>query len=1589
MLNFKKLVLIANRKCFFEKLFSIFLVLTALLLSSCLRTAREPVDQQGEIRDFRVRTITGDILEDNTDNIWTIPTQKKYNLRACLIGRATNQQLPQGQEFMIIGANGEAQKDNTDDQGCINWNEYVDFNFTSNSIYLKKTRRLRSLGSYKGEAEVAVAINPWMSYRNEPGEEVIDIERSGIADGVMVEEADEELLRQGIINRDKTSSELLIDPNLNLTISYERDIKDGQNLKLVLRVKPYIQPKNMRGAKVPFYFDSGKYRIFAQLVSNNIGLKTNDRGQMASQHSLLTKDFISAERDATADGSLDVVVYFNLKREIREGEVHLALKIEPLGTPYPITPYEALHRLDKFDKVKGDHKAPQILGNMSPEPFSFGSFLKNETDFNELKKLKFEGQEVNIANDLPPVYYGPFEPKFIRIKSGETATERTLMYRVTTVVKDAITGEPRPREVFRIKKLFNKTEEIQTSDEFGRLIWNDELHHLYYQPEQYFFPQFEITKISGGNVFKNRIAVNPWDFGWTFGEDVRGQESYYAKIAKQHISPPDFLIDAFRYQTVRFRYVIDEFLTLNVKKAVVMALDPLVEKKTITEGRKFEPLRNGIYLVKVALVKYYLDPFQNNTRLIKVGSTEINSAEDKSCEGFDKDFGHAERVQTDTVEISKDYPEESSGDLTNAQGDSYRLETVRCNGKARQGQYTTVIKKLLRVQAGRITTPLEFSMRDLRMMSIRSNIMIQLETIDETKLLADNLANQTINRAIREYYEVNNPDVSAEKREALVDEKIALYNFETEKLKETMASNLEEIQKEREEVNKAYERRDEVLSDLQKSLGSAVLAENSQTYKDNVDLPEEEFLARMNVARNSINQIHSQVESYWSDYERSWIDNQLEGYGNDSNRGILLSTPVEQLSKKPSYYDYLASMQTFLKDFGVGLGPVQQDLDNLAKNEYSNTPLTPLVDLDSYVEKNSGLRKRTFIGPCTLVENDNMSELRPTDKIDEAYSEYIDNSQLVYTPLTPPADNRVFERSAYHDSLVPFADTHVDDFIDIHIHNEEQYIKEMKVLSQMGRYVRAYNLEYVSLKDKPLREFESGCDLDSLDPKLNCFKPVVENVSSKNDFLHELNKHDEAQLLGRYFYVNPLSESKKLNEVISRENKLEPLWDRALREYHGLMPNKSDRWKNQGLPYATRGWGNHYHRSAKNYLTENYSDRPIKSSTKTIKKWLDTGPHNLTLLDSVKICSALSSQIDSLLEKDKLVDNTPSFWSSKRKTSAEYLLEYCFSKIHLIDGESIESGLVELNDQVISDDSSNDRVFMNGVSFDRRRRIVRTGRYEHQAGKNTNLNVGIDFGLATYQDVNSVASLGLNGGALLGIGGVGAGAWAGLAAAGVVTAGVAPILGVAAAGAAAVVGGVAVFQGSASKASGVNMTTGTSVSMATFLVVQKAEEDIVLTEYEKCLSFQFSPEAINEMNFEMLRLSEGVADKDPKLRNALSRGYFICEGNTDNPPVKVRENYYYITQHFTAGDMLDSANLLNHVWLLALRGERDFNAFIKTVIGKEIDKDGQVIEEDRLYDYSLSRLSQVYGKVIPSFPGMYSVQDPIPIHTGSPKTRGF
>jgi hypothetical protein len=109
-----------------------------------------------------------------------------------------------------------------------------------------------------------------------------------------------------------------------------------------------------------------------------------------------------------------------------------------------------------------------------------------------------------------------------------------------------------------------------------------------------------------------------------------------------------------------------------------------------------------------------------------------------------------------------------------------------------------------------------------------------------------------------------------------------------------------------------------------------------------------------------------------------------------------------------------------------------------------------------------------------------------------------------------------------------------------------------------------------------------------------------------------------------------------------------------------------------------------------------------------------------------------------------------------------------------------------------------------------------------------------------------------------------------------------------------------------------------------------------------------------------------------------ARGQLICEGRPNKAPRYVDESYFYFTQHFTEGDMLDQADLYNHPWLLALRGQRDFATFVKVVRRQEELTIGNFIDgvfhpsKERI-GWPLDHMLRAYKQVTPAFPGFYTV----------------
>ena len=372
---------------------------------------------------------------------------------------------------------------------------------------------------------------------------------------------------------------------------------------------------------------------------------------------------------------------------------------------------------------------------------------------------------------------------------GETATDRTLQYKVEACFWDGLfgrkVGSGLKFEITTSDKGKDDVDQRWTNND-GCLNWFGFLSHKYFRKEVL---EKKVAKVKflddNENPFEDEYTyyMNPWDEKWTFGWDARDMpEGYPAEIKKQRDEAPDsrIFIPAFKYETMGFRYSIDRFLNLKVKKTVLLSLYAFTLKyNSIILGRgATEILRDGIYLMKVALQKDYRDPAASNKVKIRISddgfsnqnvgsiidqvNENINQLNEK-CKDNNKEcisqpryestllsaddlraianqkcvnsdnqaicrnkFAHENYPKCDTLNLNFDNcMEEIFQDSNN--------EIQDLNDETRK-QSIAIQQKLVRVLGGRIITPIEFEMSDLRLMRLRNQLFIQLETIDENKL---------------------------------------------------------------------------------------------------------------------------------------------------------------------------------------------------------------------------------------------------------------------------------------------------------------------------------------------------------------------------------------------------------------------------------------------------------------------------------------------------------------------------------------------------------------------------------------------------------------------------------------------------------------------------------------------------------------------------------------------------------------------------------------------------------------------------------------------------------------------------------------
>jgi hypothetical protein len=1556
------------------------------------------------------------------------PNRREYTFQMCGLADLRSQGNILGMKMKIYSEldllNTEVEIQNN---SCVTWLASVPFNYFGDAVNLKVNFIFMTVRDPKAYIRKTVIINPWDKRRGD-NPEFADVTRSGISPYLQKLPAAEgpeeiELALQGKFTNTKKVLEIgsvnivpvqknkqnFIETNLigtDISASLEQKNKN-EDLRMKLNNNMELQSLDLHfnvrlsNLKVRLFDSSqknsdeelttGRYRIYAQMIATD---------QAQKGHFIISdRVIISNEKEwSTTTMGVNAVLPISLVIRPQWGNLNLLLKVVPVDIP-GVEAFEGLYHLGRFDEIAGGKSPLFDLSEYTPikkeskdYTFSYDEYLKKAKNFSDWEKNLAE----NAADDVSTFEKGfrrfmftQLDVLFSRVMPGDTSTDRTIQYTVETCVTDNFTGaRPGAGLKFEIETEDRgvKYKTLRQTNDLGCLTWVGMISHMYYHREN-LVPKYSKLTYLGEDSNKPEYTldyyINPWDEKFTFGRDARRLTPEYLKQIEetQKVAPPTrVLITDFSYDATGFRYVIDRYMNMTVKKTVLMTIKPMILKyNSIVWGRSgLSEIRDGIYLMKVAMQKDYLDPMANKG----------------------------------VVVTDQPYPQKRNGDnlQTMSQEEAENIE---------KKQFLVVKETLVRVLGGKIVTPIEFEINDLRTLRIRSQMLIQIETIDEMLLRAALLANEKLNGLVKA--------------------------GESKQTQEIMAlqSNLDELSKQIEEAKTASDltqmdqylkllakddeltkRMQKMLSTLDRDSVNKLLAQIEEIRRAGETAVSVDRNIKFRTLNQALVSLGAKIKKAQAKQEKAveeqvridklaeckYIMSDLINRGKVDDAALYDPKNADtdnnlcktKISNEEMFY-YLTSSSQVGSDawFESMLTKDEFDLykSNLLRDDFTK-PYPPDFDFrllsnqgderffdngeprEGTDQSISGLPRRTFIGPVTFVLNGNGSAMRPTDVLDESgcngtcetlgevESEIINKTEAAQEEIRKfglPV-NSAYEKSPYFGSVEHFYKKQVDDLIPMYRGLKYQYHQEMKAFSQVGNFLEQFHLKYVSFgKQRHIKKLDYNCYAEWKSQNEETYRKwrSGEDVSYKvvpmsdKCFVNSDRVFTKQQFSKIGDYQNRAAfspEMKRLNSYSAID-----VSEANLKEYskNGLMSTK--------LNFETKI--SILHKMCYMLRTQLYPQD--KGFEKTVNDRVKK-----TILSSI-------AKINYYYEYVKKADDI--------QTNCHNLVD-----IYSKDVAKIIKGTTDVH-------TINAVMALKSAQLplvtERRVRILETSnKYLYKDGKTLNYSVGTGFSTGHSMNANrgykmdplEVIEKGAGGAtALLG------GATSLLAGAGKL---VSSVLGS--------VTGMVNFQWGVGES--LSVSDGTSVGENTTLAAQISTLDIELSKWEKCTVVRFEENFLKqEMNN-----NYGAATFINPTKDIQALGFFICSGDTDteddmNPgeKLRVRERYFYLTQIFNEGDMQDSGALANHPWMLQLRGMRDFGRFEKALktpmkdvswysaleymsrdlysaiqLGGDIRHNDtssmEVVNRDDVAK-ALDLMSVSFDRVMPTFPGMYTYSDTV------------
>ena len=1021
------------------------------------KKSAEQLKEQESV-DFYVASARGELTSDRfleKQTRWQTYKIKTYHFTACLKTKAENKVI-RNIKFLVLGAQNREEEQKlfrpfTDPNGCLKWQDNVRYSQFVEGVDLTRQYRIYAQGEnnlYSGKVPVRFLINPWTK------SEAL-YWRKGTTSPVPADQILEghEISAQRLKGSDQEGAYPLVMDVTNFSASVpDGTSPNGFRVQMDLGLKPSFLIKNTSNELEKVGIQSGRFKVRVQLVATNVdGYKKG--------FAILSEEPTSVRNVSELDRILRFRLNFQVSRQAYRGLLKLLVQVEPHGfdAPKTLKSYEALYLIGHGSKrpytTKPHLEQDSLQRNYSEGemPFSYDDYVSQLDNFEELRKNL-------LAFTVAPFEFGTAKGTYEQVKPGETATQRTIQFRVRTCLYDGAFGNPVKFRKFKVTRISEDGKSkilgrgASVTDRQGCFSWPGEVSHAIYKKERIIPVHYDVEydfspeeknlnnqKKLKKFTHRKTIYVNPWDDKFTFSRDaIELDREAQAQREKDEKIESRFFISRYTYETLKFGYELDNNLNLKVKKTVLLSLEPWVLRYNgNVRGRDtVYPLRDGIYLLKVGFQKDYLDPATKGAHILSR----------KTLMG--ENGGEGSLVQH--IE-----PEDSNKNgIIEAHERFFNLSDDR--NKNIRKQYISTVSKLVRVNRGQVITPIEVELRDLRLLRVRSQFLIQMQPIDERLLVVANKIDNSYTKEVTEEIEARFQNLIRQVREKKGEQQV-------EKVLESlqaMAGEVSALEADRVALNKhmygffgprAQHELEALVIRKQAELEGVLEMLSPNVFKK---LWYEENRADkygLQQARQTARKLNLEKDKAYMMAQREFLE--------ESKSGHLLDKALAQFDISK---DVIASIE---KDY--------------VTNDFTTMSTAPLVeDLDVFVEpyEVSGLARRSFIGPITFIRNSNHGRVRPTDNIAELYGEEstVDSvkwagitSMRIMKGLTTGSYKVSQERDQkFYQSVKHFSHKHVDDLIKVQKDIDRDFEVEQRAFAKLHNYVNLHDYEFVSLVDK-------------------------------------------------------------------------------------------------------------------------------------------------------------------------------------------------------------------------------------------------------------------------------------------------------------------------------------------------------------------------------------------------------------------------------------------------------------------------------------------------------------------------------------------